>query len=251
MQLPFPWDEAGERPLLVSYIGSLKSHFKPSRILRGAIAMYCSKHSHLCRHSSYTGDPHNERKALLGHKQQDPHRDLSLKSVFCFIPTGDMPTRKGLFDALMCGCIPVTFDALTATQMYTWHWSQDLWKQIVIEIPKNETNGDSIHSVLFADPVLYLKELYDTQPELIQRKQALLRDHVFKLQYSLEAYVPGSSWPLDASTRQPMRDAYDISMDLVLGWHTGRHYRFRNATVPPNWCFGDGVLVNNECIFRS
>eukprot|EP01034_Spumella_vulgaris_P037374 gene37373-46112_t len=46
------------------------------------------------------------------------------------------------------------------------------------------------------------------------------------------------TWPLHTDGT-PMRDAYQITMDLVLGWHSGSIVRFRNATVPECW---DGWL---------
>merc|ERR1712190_344676 len=39
---------------------------------------------------------------------------LYLNSKFCLMPKGDTPTRKGLFDALLCGCIPIVFDLASA-----------------------------------------------------------------------------------------------------------------------------------------
>jgi hypothetical protein len=53
------------------------------------------------------------------------------QSVFCFQPIGDLPTRKGLFDGLLMGCIPVVFDIQTAENMYTWHWEQAFWEQVL------------------------------------------------------------------------------------------------------------------------
>jgi len=35
---------------------------------------------------------------------------------------GDFPTRKGFLDALLSGCIPVTFQLLAAQDQWLWHW---------------------------------------------------------------------------------------------------------------------------------
>jgi hypothetical protein len=55
-----------------------------------------------------------------------------------------------------------------------------------------------------------------------------------------------SNWPVDNETRKPMLDAYDITMNYVLGWHSGELERVRNATVPECW---DGWLdvQANKC----
>lgn len=59
---------------------------------------------------------------------ESPHHpnELSKQSIFCFQPTGDLPTRKGLFDSIVMGCIPVVFHSQTAENMYTWHWSEEV-----------------------------------------------------------------------------------------------------------------------------
>ena len=74
-------------------------------------------------------------------------------------------TRKGLFDAILHGCIPVTFDPLTARSMYTWHWEEEYWKEVSIEYP-----WDGVAKRYF-DVVLALKELMAKNQSLIARKQ--------------------------------------------------------------------------------
>lgn len=46
---------------------------------------------------------------------------LFLRSVFCLQPPGDSPTRKGIFDCLIAGCIPVFFSNDSAYDQYVWH----------------------------------------------------------------------------------------------------------------------------------
>lgn len=89
-------------------------------------------------------------------------------------------TRKGLFDSILQGCIPVVFDVLTASVMYTWHWEEDFWKQVVIEFP--------LHAVShrYFDPVEALLNMYRNHTETIITKQKLIRSRVFSLQYGLD-----------------------------------------------------------------
>eukprot|EP01032_Pedospumella_encystans_P010716 gene10716-12502_t len=277
---PFPWENT-DRPILSSYIGSTKSFYGPARRLRGSIVHYCELNPKLCVHSSYGLNGTRHSFKVEGHRPLQ----LSQQSVFCFQPIGDLMTRKGLFDSILQGCIPVTFDVLTASVMYTWHWEEAFWKDVIIEY--------NFHPVAhrYFDPVKALEELMKNNATDIARKQALIRDRVFQLQYSLdgleEVYqynsplpyitstepVPAAdgtvdkdaivytikkgteavekvsnsalTWPKD-SQGVPMKDAYDITVDYFLGWHSGTFKRERNATVPECW---DGWLdkVQNRC----
>jgi hypothetical protein len=88
------------------------------------------------------------------------------------------------------------------------------------------------------DPVAALQELVSSQPNLIREKQRLIRENVFRLQYSLETphqlaalKLTNLTWPLDRSG-EPQEDAFDRVINLALGWHSGRLSFERNATVP-------------------
>ena len=288
---PFPWENT-DRPIIVSYTGSTRSYYNPSRRLRGSLVHYCGLHPDDCVHSSYglNGTRHSFKV--------DGHRPLQIsqRSIFCFQPIGDLMTRKGLFDSILQGCIPVVFESLTARVMYTWHWEEAFWKEVSIEY--------SLHPVAhrYFDPVKALKELVTTKPEQVAHMQALIRSRVFELQYGLDgleetyqhasaleyitstqpqlsnlsidanlssidkdavtytkrlpasstalteqvSHKAASTWPMDSQGR-PMRDAYDIVVDLFLEWHSTGQRGFRNATVPECW---NGRLdtVLNKCV---
>lgn len=273
---PFPW-ESMDRPILTSYIGSEKSFYRPSKRLRSSIIHYCNLHPNLCVHSSYGLNGTRYSFLVEGYNPLL----ISQKSIFCFQPTGDLMTRKGLFDSILQGCIPVVFDPLTASCMYTWHWEEEFWKKISISL--------SFHHIAHrqSDPILYLSDLYTNNRSLIENMQKLIRERVFQLQYSkhgltekyqfksklkyitLEANnlksdlfynfkVPHnnetledivtyqhSTWPR-SENGEPLKDAYQIIMDYCLSWHSGELVHFRNATVPECW---DGWLdvKNNMC----
>jgi hypothetical protein len=134
---------------------------------------------------------------------------------------------------MLHGCIPVVFNPLTASAMYIWHWSESLWKDVVIEIEYQR------HSKF--DPVEFLKNLVALNASLVQVKQKLIRDNVFRLHYALERYslIVGSTWPTDSEGR-PLPDAFEVIMEQVLGWHSNRLGRIRNASVPE--CWGKAVI---------
>lgn len=282
---PFPWEET-RRPILVSYTGSDRSFYGPARRLRQSLYHYCGLHAEggVCLHKTYGLNGTRFSYFVEGYNPLS----VSQSSVFCFQPIGDLMTRKGLFDGLLQGCIPVVFDALTAEIMYTWHWEEAFWKDVIVTLP--------YHPVAFRymDPVKYLQDLMTNNASLIQRKQELIRSRIFQLQYSLnnredvyqynsnltyitvlpnnsiphphsqgdeviydvrlpkgegismEKVSHESSWPTDEHGK-PMKDAYDIIMDYILGWHSKELIDFRNATVTECW---DGWLDTkaNKCM---
>jgi len=45
---------------------------------------------------------------------------LMLQSRFCFQPMGDTPSRKGIVDSILLGCIPVLF-SINQTRLWPWN----------------------------------------------------------------------------------------------------------------------------------
>ena len=259
---PFPWENRNRR-FLSSYVGSTQSYYGPARRLRQSIAYYCNMHNEICVHQSYGVNGTRHSYKVEGHNPLE----ISASSVFCFQPIGDLMTRKGLFDSILQGCIPVTFDALTASSMYTWHWEEEFWSDVSIQYPFDPT------AKRYFDVVLALQDLMINNASLILRKQELIRSRVFELQYSREGkyeYARNApdvyesnilhydntsfnevtnkihpNWPL-YKDGTPMRDAYEIMMDHILGWHSGVEPDVRNGTVPECW---NGYLdvLENKC----
>lgn len=280
---PFPWDNL-DRPYLSSYMGTDRSHYGPARKLRIAIAHFCRKHGgNICIHNSYGGN--NSSRSSFKIDGFNPSQ-VSLNSIFCFQPIGDVMTRKGLFDSILQGCIPVTFDPLTASSMYTWHWEEEFWLDVTIQLDFQSVTSKRL------DPVVVLKDLMKYNKTYIVRIQKLIRSRVFELQYSLDgkyeamgihninsnsiqdntnsnninpsnnnsssdslsnsntnissnsnsnsSFLPifskevSSNWPLYPDGT-PMRDAYDLIMDHILGWHSGQEPDVRNGSVPECW----------------
>jgi hypothetical protein len=250
VQRPFPW-ETQERPLLVSYVGSVRSYYGPARRLRASLVHFCELAAErgpaLCAHSSYGLNGTRFSFKVSGH---NPLQQLSLRSVFCLQPIGDLMTRKGLFDSILLGCIPVVFDPLTAEVMYTWHWEESFWRKVVVSF--------DFHPVAhrYLDPVKALEDMLRYNRSQVMERQALIRSRVFELQYSREGprdkAFPRSSLPFltlhplpqgnhseevsyEESPPQPspetmskwprnldgslMKDAYDIVIEHLLSWH--------------------------------
>ena len=54
-------------------------------------------------------------------------------STFCLTPPGDSPTRKGFWDALLVGCVPVVF--LNASRSNVWAFSEDEAASFALLVP--------------------------------------------------------------------------------------------------------------------
>jgi len=124
--------------------------------------------------------------------------DLLMSSVFCFNPPGDTPTRKGLFDSLLAGCIPVVFDDASLS-MYRWHIPNP--HELSISIP---VQLDKMPAV-FGGPTgefNVLDYLASISPAKIRKKQEAIHRIAFSLQYSEDPTPESSS----------RHDAFDIAM---------------------------------------
>ena len=252
VQRPFLYERT-DRPYLVSYVGSSNSYLPTATKMRREMLKFCTLHSADCTHSPY--NKNGDREPELANGGENAHYKYSLKSVFCLQPIGDLPTRKGLFDAIVFGCIPVVFHPLSASAMYTWHWPTELWKDIAIEIPMNMVDRDK--PILFSDPIQHLKDLLEKEPQNVAQRQKLLREHAFELSYSLEFYQTGSgNWPVDEKNR-PIRDAYEITMDTLLSLNSGK-YSLEPRLFEKSWkediknmVFEKGVRDFNAALKRA
>ncbi|KAH6556060.1 hypothetical protein KP509_1Z207600 [Ceratopteris richardii] len=76
------------------------------------------------RLSAELGRSEGEAEISCDEEPEEVVRALA-KSVFCLQPKGDSATRKGLFDSIIAGCIPVLFANETAYLQYQWHLPPD------------------------------------------------------------------------------------------------------------------------------
>jgi len=129
-------------------------------------------------------------------------------------------TRKGLFDSLMMGCIPVTFSQLSASSMYVWHWSEQLWTKVAVQL------GSKGVAHRYEDPISALKKLYTNDRAAVEEKLDLIRKHVFELHWATGSPHGGgaapaaepasetdaSTWPRDPVSGKPQADAFEVLM---------------------------------------
>lgn len=92
------------------------------------------------------------------------------KSVFCLQPRGDSVTRKGFFDTIVAGCIPVLFANGTAYTQYRWHLpaSPSLYSVFIPEADVLANRVDVI-DMLSRIPLAQIRSMQQAVRHLIPR----------------------------------------------------------------------------------
>lgn len=192
-----PWI-APKKTILVTYVGGWKTDMPSSANLRHIIVDTCQK-SKLC-----------VAKRLM-------HQDNVLKkykyheyrhSTFCLQPPGDDPSRKGVMDSLLCGCIPVTFHPDTLMAALPLHLSESEAREISVYIPEYMAqNVSSFNIVSFIESIPL---------SVIAKKQKKIASLGFRLQYSVPplAYLQNRSD--ETLWDPPFPDAVDLMLDGMI-----------------------------------
>ena len=147
------------RPYLLSYSGSLNGS-PENRKLRAAVARQCHAHGGaLCRMNKIT-----QGLALDSDGAADFYA-VKRESVFCAEPGGHNRIRKGIADAVLCGCIPVLFlRPDERRRLWPLHWFG--WRN---------------DSTLMLDPAAFLSRDLD----LVELLRRVPRERVTDMQRSL------------------------------------------------------------------
>lgn len=173
------------RTELVSFAGSARSNISKS-IVRGELLDQCGR-SPLCKLDLCT-------EALCRQNSQTIYK-LALESVFCLEPAGDSPTRKGIFDTLVAGCIPVVFNRDQTVLQYLWH------------LPGN----GSSYSVMLDD------EAVVNHYDVMQHLRRIPLAEVMRLQQNIVQLLPRLLYrnPL-LDGQYTAKDAFDVAIDSLL-----------------------------------
>jgi xyloglucan galactosyltransferase MUR3 len=211
-----PWltnSHSNNRIYSLSFMGTEKITATKAKKLRRAIVKEC-------RRRNLNSD--NDRDKIfdclwVGLRSHDSNVDLSEdgttrtlthvyeKSKLCLMPGGDFPTRKGVLDALFRGCVPVTFQRVTAIEQWPWHWgSVRKAEEIVINMLMSEMTSDPKSAF---DRLISLAN----DNEKIEKMRKAFQQVAFRLQYN----------QLGHSQQQgTQQDAVDVVLE---------HFRNRNT----------------------
>jgi hypothetical protein len=153
-----PWQDPDNRVILMSYLGT-DTHGDIE--LRRKVVEACKAYDdNTCYHAEW-----NDTVAIFGKG----------KAKFCLEPHGDDPWRRGLFDSILYGCIPVLFSELAA-DIAPWFWKD--WKaRSHIIVPRSE----------FLEGMIDLKALLEAMPSnLLVMMQSTIQKKARQFQYSID-----------------------------------------------------------------
>lgn len=227
----FHWNEADDHlsvPALtaslegkryfVSVFGSANTNMPPSNKLRRTLFEHCHKANLMSINGST-----REFKKLCAFERFDPkaNRDtvdirkvlaIYERSMFCLVPPGDTGLRKGIFDALLAGCIPVLFfdeGSVHPLAQFDWHLAASDLSSIAVRMNYTLQEANVVHLLL---------EQFERDPAAYTRMLAEASRVALRLQYSHPRGAYGSasaSLRWEKPWRPPFEDAFDITMQSI------------------------------------
>jgi len=114
-----------KRPVLLAFVGSDQVTANKQKTLRRAIIDACRKMSDPQACVIVELETHESHAMLSSSSSSSSSapNNIYARSRLCLMPGGDFPTRKGFFDALLSGCVPVIFQPASALTQWPWHWA--------------------------------------------------------------------------------------------------------------------------------
>ncbi|KAH8952593.1 hypothetical protein BDL97_09G092600 [Sphagnum fallax] len=192
---------SSKRETLVVFAGVPRSDNKrvTGSSIRSELMKQCSNYSQP-PHNNNNNNNNNNMCSLLSCSVIDCERnpqhlmEAFLNAVFCLQPAGDSATRKGVFDCLIAGGIPVFFDPETAYMQYHWHLPQ---------------NGSS-YSVFFPR-----EAVVNGSVDVIQELQRIPLSAIASMQHTINSFLPNLLYSKPGSNLTTP-DAFDISVQNLL-----------------------------------
>jgi len=175
---------------LATIIGSAR----PKEYERHVLFNMCRERPTLCAVYE-TGN--RENSSSFVHSRIPDMYQVLMASTFCINPPGDTPTRKGLFDSLVLGCIPVVTSE-DSLQHYRFHLP--FWRSVSVLVTTEQLFSEGFNLID------HLAEYETKKPLEVWQKQEAIRKAAYSLQYSLE--------PATAVMRGP--DAFDKILEHML-----------------------------------
>eukprot|EP01041_Mallomonas_annulata_P011284 gene11284-23611_t len=149
---------------------------------------------------------HNDECSTYGSgKQGRAHHNVSdlliyTNTTFCIHPAGDAETRKGIFDSLLLGCIPVVFSPDVMYRVYGWYFSKQ----------------DALDTTVFISS----KDVLNFNVSVVDVLKKIPRGKIIDMQKAIERIGPSLQYAVppvseDTIWSPPVPDAVDHFMDKL------------------------------------
>ena len=179
-----PWSKYGSErqcSYLASFIGAISHSGSFTMGIRVGLIQQCRARPDLCLIEEASGEPGDIQRIVSVYQS----------SLFCLQPPGDTATRRGIFDSILSGCIPVVFspDQLGGIQGYELQYEFHLPKpyELALLVPPN-----------YHSSILDFLDMVSRDRERISRYQQEIRNAAGSLQYAHPKSVCMSNGCLDA-----------------------------------------------------
>lgn len=207
----FPSQYGAQRNYRICFLGSTEVTAKKQRALRQRLVQLCQQRADVCHLetlSSHSSNVPYHRNASSLHTIGTFNAQTHLSRIvdpysrcrLCLSPGGDYPTRKGFLDALLAGCVPVTFQSSSAIRQWPRHFGGvEVARNVSLLVDRERFLGSMDTSRKAFDELV---EMSEDMSWLHNRIQAigLVGD---RLQYSL----PGQG--------ANVKDAFEVIIDLL------------------------------------
>jgi hypothetical protein len=130
------------------------------------------------------------------------------------MPPGDLPTRKGFFDSLLMGCIPVVCRRYSAHEQWNWNLGIDAALAMTIYIPCQRILN-SLNQTTIMD---HLIQLHKENDEVVMKRFVISRS-ASRLQYRLaegEYRDTPFTYRRHGKEMSPPIDAFDVILEKLL-----------------------------------
>ena len=184
------------RKYAIAYMGSAGITSRLSKELRLVLKEQCSKISdcYLIELESHTS-----QTDIFKSQSNFPY-GVYAESTFCLMPGGDFPTRKAFVDALLSGCIPVTFNPFTAINQMPYHWGNTKnARLVVVNIPRDQ---------MIQNPSFEFEKLvsWSFNESFVMQRRKRIAQIGHRFQYN----VPGGSSIIKEKNNHQTIDAVDV-----------------------------------------
>jgi hypothetical protein len=241
----YPWSAwEGERAILVSGWFALFVQNKAATWLRNQVYKHCAEHFDKCAFVEISERSGHQARTVPLRKRGyskvksatanndnltktfESGYDFYRHSTFCLHPPGDMEMRKGMFDSMLLGCIPVLFLPDILTRKYPWYFNKETEAAVTVNVKLS----------LVSNIVTYLEAI---PPEVIRQKRKALAEMAASLSYALPPLALRSAVGFgskkgardgETTWQPPFRDATDVMLTAL--FQRVRRYKATGGIIP-------------------